>query len=173
MKDIYVKFDGTELAGDSTDAVHKGQIEATSFSHRITQPKSSTASTAGGHTAERTEHGEILLTKEIDRATPKAFRACSAGTVYKSCTIYLYRSLGGPVSSTSAGNKRINYLTIELSDVILSSMSTEVGGNELPTETMGLKYGKIVWTYTTSDTAGAAGQKQSAVGWDLRNNTAS
>ena len=54
MKDIYVKFDGgTELQGESTDTKHVNEIEVSSFNHRIVQPKSSSASTAGGHGGER------------------------------------------------------------------------------------------------------------------------
>ena len=81
MKDIYVKFEGaTELQGDSTDTKHVNEIEVSSFSHKITQPKSASASTSGGHTAERTEHGEMVFTKEVDKASSKLLRACSAGT---------------------------------------------------------------------------------------------
>ena len=90
MKDIYVKFgkplNGKEIKGESRDSgtgtTHKAPwFEVTSWTHFIRQPKSATASTAGGHTAERTEHGEMLFTKDIDKATSKLFRASSAGTV--------------------------------------------------------------------------------------------
>lgn len=49
MKDIYIKFEGgSELQGDSSDTKHANEIEISSFVHRIVQPKSSNASSAGG-----------------------------------------------------------------------------------------------------------------------------
>jgi len=96
MKDIYVKFEGAaELQGDSTDTKHANEIEVTSFKHFVRQPKSSSASSAGAHTAERTEHGEMLFQKDIDRASSKLFRAASAGTVYPKVLITFYRAYGG------------------------------------------------------------------------------
>ena len=78
MKDIYVKFEGaSELNGDSTDTKHKDEIEVNSVTHSVFQPKSSSASSAGGHTAERTEHGEMVFNKDIDKASTKLWQACS------------------------------------------------------------------------------------------------
>jgi hypothetical protein len=34
-----------------------------------------TASTAGGHTSERTEHAEMVFVKDIDKVSPKAQRS--------------------------------------------------------------------------------------------------
>jgi type VI secretion system secreted protein Hcp len=59
------------------------------------QPKSATASAAGGHTAERVEHGEMIFTKDIDGSSPKLYQACSSGLVVNDVIIYFYRALGG------------------------------------------------------------------------------
>jgi type VI secretion system secreted protein Hcp len=50
MKDIYLKFGNPAIKGESADKDHSGWIEIDSWSHAITQPRSATASTAGGHT---------------------------------------------------------------------------------------------------------------------------
>jgi len=81
MKDIYVDFKSGEIKGDSRDAKHKDAVEVTTFSHMISQPKSSTASSAGGHTSERVEFGDLVFTKDIDYATPALMAACSSGTL--------------------------------------------------------------------------------------------
>jgi type VI secretion system secreted protein Hcp len=172
MKDIYIKFEGaSELQGDSTDTAHKDEIEASSMSHSIFQPKSSSASSAGGHTAERTEHGEMLFTKDIDKATSKLCRASSAGTVYPKVTVKLYRGFGGK-SATSTSQSRTNFFTVVMEDVVISSVTTNVGAGELPTETFGLKYGKIVWEYKHQNTSGDAAVSTGTAGWDLRKNIA-
>lgn len=171
MKDIYVKFDGaTELQGDSTDTKHSNEIEVSSFSHTVFQPKSSSASSAGGHTAERTEHGEMLFTKDIDRSTSKLFRAASAGTVYPKVVITFYRAYGGK-SATSTSQTRVDYYKILLEDVVVSSVTTNIGSGELPSETFGLKYGKIVWEYKQHKMDGTSTSTGTA-GWDLRANVA-
>lgn len=171
MKDIYVKFEGaSELQGDSTDTKHTNEIEVSSFSHTVFQPKSSSASSAGGHTAERTEHGEMLFTKDIDRSTSKLFRAASAGTVYPKVVITFYRAYGGK-SATSTSQTRVDYYKILLEDVVVSSVTTNIGAGELPSETFGLKYGKIVWEYKQHKMDGTSTSTGTA-GWDLRANVA-
>ncbi len=172
MKDIYVKFEGaSELQGDSTDAKHVNEIEVSTFSHTVFQPKSSSASSAGGHTAERTEHGEMLFTKDIDKATPKLLRAASAGTVYPKVVIHAYRAQGGK-NATATSQTRVNYFTITLEDVVISSVATNIGAGELPTETFGLKYGKVEWEYKQQKTNGDAPVSTGKAGWDLRTNVA-
>ena len=54
MKDIYVQFRGKYKAdGESRDSEHKRWHEVKYWSQNIRQPKSSTSSSVGGHTAER------------------------------------------------------------------------------------------------------------------------
>jgi type VI secretion system secreted protein Hcp len=171
MKDIYVKFEGaSELQGDSTDTKHVNEIEVKSFQHKVFQPKSSSASTAGGHTAERTEHGEVLFTKDIDKATSKLLRAASAGTIYPKVIVTFYRAYGGK-NTTSTSQTRVDYYKIEMEDVVVSSVNTVIAEGELPMETFGLKYGKIIWEYKQHKMDGSATSTGKA-GWDLRKNIA-
>lgn len=59
--DYYLQLDG--IKGESTDSKHNAWIECTSVNWSITQPRSATASTGGGHTAERAELSEITVSK--------------------------------------------------------------------------------------------------------------
>jgi type VI secretion system secreted protein Hcp len=171
VKDIYLKFEGSnELQGDSTDTAHVNEIEISSFSHLLSQPKSSSASSAGGHTAERTEHGEIIMVKDIDKSTPKLNRASSAGTVYPKVLITFYRAYGGS-NATSTSQTRVDYYKIVLENVVISSSATNVAQGELPTQTFGLKYGKITWEYKQHKMDGSS-TSTGIAGWDLRKNIA-
>ena len=49
--DYYLQLDG--IKGESVDSKHVGWIEYATINWSIHQPKSATASTGGGHTAER------------------------------------------------------------------------------------------------------------------------
>ncbi len=182
MKDIYVEFgSSSDIKGETNDNKHKAQgaIEVSSFTHLIRQPKSATASSAGGHTAERTEHGELVFTKDIDKATPKLLQACSAGTIYKSVVIYFYRALGGASNNTTTGstNPRVNYLKIELKNALVSSVASTISDESVPVETFGLKYSAIRWTYNQSSLDGggsggvASGGGNIAGSWDLAGNS--
>lgn len=171
MKDIYLKFEGgTELQGDSTDQKHVNEIEIKRYAHKITQPKSSTVSSAGGHTAERTEHGEMLFTKEIDKSSSKLLRACSAGTVYPKATITFYRSFGGK-GTTETSQSRVDYFKVTLENVVVSSVDMEIASEELPSEVFGLRYSKVVWEYKQQKSDGSSASTGPA-GWDLRQNVA-
>src|SRR5437868_4398848 len=64
--DVYLQIDG--IKGESSDDRHKDWIECTSAVCSVTQPKSATTSTGGGHTAERCEHGDVVISKLADLA---------------------------------------------------------------------------------------------------------
>jgi type VI secretion system secreted protein Hcp len=176
MKDIYVIFKSGDIKGESRDAKHKADkaVEVSSFEHFIRQPKSSSASSAGGHTAERTEHGEMVFTKDIDSASTKLWQACSAGTVYKDIEVYFYRAFGGSSNATATtGNQRVNYLKVELKNVVIASVTTNIAsGSELPTETFGLRYSAVKWTYNEAPIDGGTAPNKNVSGsWNLKDNT--
>jgi type VI secretion system secreted protein Hcp len=179
MKDIYVIFKNGDIKGETRDAKHSADkaIEVSSWTHVIQQPKSATASTSGGHTAERTEHGEMIFTKDIDAASTKLWQAASAGTVYKDVEIYFYRALGGS-DTTQTGNKRVNYLKIQLKNVIVSTVTTNIahsdGSGAVPTETFGLRYSAVQWTYNDSPLDGSTQKNTNVSGmWNLAKNEVS
>lgn len=66
--DVYLQIDG--IKGESQDDKHKDWIEITSAQWGVIQPRSATASTGGGHTAERCELRSITLTKLADLSSP-------------------------------------------------------------------------------------------------------
>ncbi len=71
--DVYLQIEG--IKGESTDSVHNDWIECSSVNWAISQPKSATASTGGGHTAERCEHSDVTF------RAPVAQRNQSAATL--------------------------------------------------------------------------------------------
>lgn len=168
MKDIYINFGAGAIKGDSRDTGHTGQVEATSFSHSIFQPKSATSSTAGGHTAERVEHGEMIFSKDIDFASPALLVACSSGTLIRDVEISFYRAYGG--NTAQGAQTRKKYWFIRLKNVIVASVSNSVSGEGLPGETFSLKYSAIEWSYDELKIDGSNGQKMTKQ-WNLQNNT--
>jgi type VI secretion system secreted protein Hcp len=161
MQDIYVNITGPNLQGESQDKDHANWIEAKSFQHLIVQPKSATASTAGGHTAERCEHSEMILTKDVDVVSPQLAQYCSGGQTFGEVTIDFMRADGD--------GKRVKYLQIKLKNVIVASIGTTVNGEGLPVETFGLKYAAVQWAYTQQKIGGGQGGTSQGA-WSLTKN---
>jgi type VI secretion system secreted protein Hcp len=164
MKDIYLKFEGgdTKIEGESRDEAHPKWLEALSWSHLIRQPKSATASTSGGHTAERCEHGDMMFTKDIDSTSPSFWLACSQGDTFNKVTIEFMRA---------SGKDKVKYLEIVLNKVIVSSVAPSVQEEGLPTEAISLKYASVKWTYTVQGIDGKKGGSNPQM-WSLSKNKA-
>lgn len=159
--DSFIKIDG--IPGESSDDKHKDWIELISYDHRIEQPASSTASSVGGATAERVNHGSFNFVHQLDKATPKLLEACCTGKHIKEVTIEFCR----------AGGDKVKYMEIKLEQVLISAVTengASTGESGFPSETVSLSYGKIKWTYTQQKRQdGSAGGNVSA-GWDLTAN---
>lgn len=157
--DVYLQIDG--IKGESMDDKHKDWIECTSVSWGVTQPRSATASTGGGHTAERCEHQEIALTKLADLSSPILLQTCSAGKTIPKARLEFMRADGQ--------GERIKYFEIELENVLIGGISPSVAEGSIIQEQVGLKFSKIKWKYTQQKVTGGAGGNTSG-GWDLAAN---
>jgi type VI secretion system secreted protein Hcp len=155
--DAFIKFDGIE--GESTDGKHSGWIELTSCDMEINQTISTTASSAGGASAERAEFSDLTFTKLLDKSSPKLALACADGTHFNTVAIELCRS----------GTEKIKFMEIKLANSFISSLSFSAGG-DFPSETVTLNYGKIEWKYTQQNRRGGIASGNVAAGWDLQRN---
>lgn len=161
MKSIYLKLSGPDLKGESMDKEHGEWIELNHLRHHMRQPSSPAASTAGGHTVGRTEHGDIAVVKDVDSASPSLYQALSGGTTFQSAQIDFYRDAGD--------GRRVKYLEIQLKHVLVSQIVLAVGDNPLPIETISLRYAAIQWKYQKQNIdGGQAGITQGA--WSLTKN---
>jgi type VI secretion system secreted protein Hcp len=141
MFDSFLQLDG--VPGEATDDKHKDWIELLSYDHHVTQPVSSTRSSAGGAATGRSQHGDLAITKFVDKASPKLLEAVSNGKHFSKAKIEVCR----------AGGSQVKFLEINLEEVMISNVSysshgASKDGSELPTESVHLNYGKIEWIYT-------------------------
>jgi type VI secretion system secreted protein Hcp len=157
--DVYLQIDG--IKGESMDDKHKDWIECTSVNWGVSQPRSATASTGGGHTAERCEHQEVVFTKLADLASPILLQTCSAGKTIPKAKLEFMRADGQ--------GERIKYFEIELENVLIGAIAPAVHEGSIIQEKVGLKFSKIKWKYTQQKVTGGAGGNTSG-GWDLATN---
>lgn len=157
--DVYLSLDG--IKGESTDSVHAGWIEVTSAQMGVRQPKSATASTGGGHTAERCEHKSIALTKLADLSSPILMQTCSAGKTIPKARLEFMRADGNGTP--------IKYYEVELENVLIGSMDQVVHEGSGLHDSFTLKFSKVKWKYTYQKIGGGSGGNTHG-GWDLATN---
>jgi type VI secretion system secreted protein Hcp len=157
--DVYLQIDG--IKGESADERHRDWIECKSVAWEVTQPRSATASTGGGHTAERCEHGDIVVGKLADLASPILLQTCSAGKTIPRARLEFMRADGQ--------GERIKYFEIELENVLIGGVSPSIHEGDILHEQVALKYSKIKWKYTQQKIGGGTGGN-TAGGWDLASN---
>lgn len=158
MPDIYMQIDG--LKGESTDSEHKDWIELLDYKHCIEQPKSATASSAGGGTTARCQHHDYTITKFIDLASPKLYELCSSGKHLKDVTIEMMRA---------SGEKRVKYMVVKMEQVVISNVMPS-GGTDFPVENVSFNYGTIKWTYTQQKRPDGSQGGNTTGGWSLAEN---
>ena len=156
---VYLQIDG--IKGESLADRHRGWIECKSVSWELHQPRSATTSTGGGHTAERCEHGDIVVAKLADLASPILLQNCSTGRTLPKARIEFMRADG-------LGD-RVKYFEIELENVLIGGVSPSVREGDILSEYVALKYSRIKWKYIQQQIAGGSGGNV-AGGWDLSAN---
>lgn len=155
--DAFIKIDGID--GESTDDNHYRWIEILNYNTGLSQKVSSTASSAGGASAERADFKEFSFEKELDESTPRLALACADGTHIDNIIIEICR----------AGGDKVKFMEYQLSNCIISKVKTASGG-AFPYDIVDINYGKIRWVYVRQKRAGGGVAGQFATGWDLQRN---
>lgn len=152
--DAFIKIDGID--GESMDDKHKNEIEVLDFSAAVLN--ASSTATGGGSGAGVSQHEDFVITKHVDKASPKLFAACSSGEHIKKAVM----------SVRKAGKEQKDYLIVTLSDVLISGIQhTGALASASPTEEISFNYGKIEHEYKpqTSDGTTAGSIK---AGYDVK-----
>jgi type VI secretion system secreted protein Hcp len=157
--DVYLQIHG--IKGESQDDKHKDWIELTSVHWGVQQPRSATASTGGGHTAERAELSDVMVSKLAELSTPILFQTCASGKTIPKARMEFMRADGN--------GQPIKYFEIELENVLIGSVTPNIDPGEILNESVSLKFSKIKLKYTQQKVGGGAAGN-TACGWDLATN---
>jgi type VI secretion system secreted protein Hcp len=160
---IFLKIETPDIKGESSHKGHEAQIEVLSWSHGVSQPTSPVRSTAGSGTVERANHMDLNFTKYVDIASTDLIKHCWAGTHFGKLTLAQYRSAGNDT-------KDVEFLTVELEDVVISSYQIGAGGGDIPIENVSLAYGKVTYKYDPADAKTGAKKGNKPVSHDLKTN---
>jgi len=130
------------VVGESTDQSHKEWIEILSFSMGMAKPSSGTTMRSRGDVVIE----DIIVLKEVDKASPKLMEKCAKGQVVTGAVIEFCRDFGGSLETV---------YRYELSNVLITSIYCSGStGEYVPVEEVSLNFEEITVTYTEFDAVG-------------------
>lgn len=142
----YIKFDGID--GEAKDKDHDKWSDIASFSQAIHKP-------GAGQTGPTRRRGDVVLddvmiVKELDKASPKLAEAVCLGRVFPKVLIH--------VTASYTDKGRITYYAYELKNVQVMSYTVSGAGQSeaVPTEEFSLNFEEIKVTYTENGPDGKA-----------------
>ena len=146
--EIFLELDAVE--GESQKTGFVGKIDLLSYSWSSSQSATRQSGTGGG--SGQANVGDIAISKYMDKATPVMYNYLLTGQHFDKGKITVRKVTGG---------KPLDYLVIELEEVIISSYHTGSGnaGDDRIFENMSLNFRKFKMTYTVQDGKGAGASK--------------
>lgn len=157
--DCFLKLDNN-IVGEAQDSKHKDWIDVLSWSWGLTQ--SGTTHTGMGGGGGKVDVRDINVTKYVDKATHDLIKRCCSGEHIKS---------GQLVVRKSGGTAPVDYLKIDMEDIMITSYETggSKDGLDRVQESLTLNFRRFQVVYTMQDAAGGAGP-ESMAGWEIAEN---
>lgn len=156
--DMFLKI--TDIKGEAQDKGHKEEIDVLAWSWGMSNSGSTHQGSGSG--AGKVNVQDLSCTKYIDKSTPDLMKACCNGKHFKEAVLVCRK----------AGEKPVEYLTITMTDVLITSVSTGgSGGEDRLTENLSLNFGAVKLKYIEQTAKGGEGAKPD-MGWDIAANAA-
>lgn len=140
----FIKFNGGNgIEGEATDSGHDKWVLIQDLQSNILRTIPSGAKDQQ-RTKGETQLHDVTLIRQLDKSSPKLAEACANGTFYNDVQVDFCTQVKG---------KQEPYLSVKLKNVIVTSynLSANHTGNPLPSESVGLGYTDIEWTYVVID----------------------
>jgi type VI secretion system secreted protein Hcp len=142
---VYLKLDG--LDGESMDDDHKDWIEVESFSWGVDNPASFAIGQGGQAT--QAHIAAVSVQKRCDKSSVAMFKACTTGKHIPKGTISCMKL---------DGDSRVEYLKIDLTDMMVSSFQwSGSGGEHLIHEHVSFVFAEFKEAYKLQQDQGSAG----------------
>ena len=133
-----------DLKGESQVEGFEEQIQVLSWSWGMSQSGTTHTGTGGG--AGKVNVQDMAVTHYVDTASPNIIMACCSGKHFEEAVLTLRK----------AGEDPLEYLSITMKDVIVTSVSAGGSdGEERNAENFTLNFGKFKYSYQPQDNKGA------------------
>ena len=143
----FLKIDG--IAGESTDAAHKGEIDVESWSWGVSRSSGPSGGSGGGGGSGKATFDDFHFVSRISAASPALLSACATGTHVKQATLSGARGAGK--------NKGVDFLKYQLSDVTVTNVQQFDDESQVPSEQFSLNFSKVEVTYRPQTASGKVG----------------
>ncbi len=155
--DMFIKIG--DIEGESRDHAHGKEIDVLSFSWGMSQ--SGTMHMGGGGGSGKASVQDLSFTKYVDASTHALMLACCNGKHHDKATMVVRK----------AGENPLEYLKIEMTDVLVTSVSTGgSGGEDRLTENVSLNFAKVKVEYQPQDKAGKKEGGAKTMEWNIEEN---
>ncbi|MDN5870691.1 MAG: type VI secretion system tube protein Hcp [Nitrococcus sp.] len=140
--DIFLKLDS--ITGESQDKTHTGEIDLLAWSWGASQSGTMHMGSGGG--SGKASFQDISATKYVDKSSATLWQKLSKGEHIKT----------GTLTVRKAGGKPLEYIVIDLTNIIITSISTGgSGGEDRLTENVSLNFEEFHITYKEQKEDGA------------------
>lgn len=157
--DCFLKLENN-IVGESQDDKHKDWIDILEWNWEMTQSGTTHMGMGGGGGKVNVE--DIYITKYVDKATHDLIKRCCSGE---------HISKGQLVVRKSGGAAPVDYLKIDLEDIMITSYQTggSKDGLDRVQEHLTLNFRRFQVTYTLQQEDGLSGPENVA-GWEIAEN---
>jgi type VI secretion system secreted protein Hcp len=156
--DIFLKLEG--IKGEAQDDKYKDEIDVLAWSWGAAQ--SGTTHIGSGSGAGKVAVQDLSITKYIDKSSPTLFQHCCNGKHISK----------GEIVVRKAGEKPLDYLKVELKDIIVTHVSMGgSGGEDRLTENVTLNFREFNLKYAVQNKDGSKGTEVEHK-WDIAKNVA-
>lgn len=165
--DTYLKFTGgNDVKGESTGKGHEGEIEIYSFSFGASNP-TTIGSGSGGLSGGKVSISSFNVMKKTELSSAKLFSACAAGEHFKEALVTAQKATG-------VAGEQAAFLTYKFEDVMIESIqwSGSSGGDDTPTESLSIAFGKVSIEYFKQDDDAGGLTSAGAASWNMTTNSA-
>jgi type VI secretion system secreted protein Hcp len=154
--DMFLELDG--IKGEAQDGKHKDKIDVLAWSWGASQ--SGTTHMGSGSGSGKVSVQDISVTKYVDKSSATLLQHVASGKHINK----------GQLIVRKAGDKPLEYITIDFKDIIVTAVSGGgSGGEDRLTENVTLNFGEFKYVYTTQNKDGSGGPKVE-FGWNIAKN---
>ena len=154
--DMFLKLSG--VAGESKDKTHTKEIDILAWTWGMSN--SGSAHVGGGAGSGKVSVQDLSVTKYIDSSSAPLMLSCCNGEHFDSAVLTVRK----------AGEKPLEYVTIKLQEVLITSVETGgSGGEDRLTENVTLNFAKVKVEYLPQEAKGGKGN-MIPFSWDIAAN---
>lgn len=147
--DIFLKFNGPEIEGESKVESHPNELQISSCSFSASNFGTRHTATGGG--AGKGDASDVSFTMDADKSAVSLYDHCVQGTHFDDATV-VWRKVSG------AGEEPMEFFELKMKEAFLSSFNIgTANGSETPQVSFAINFAEYEATWKPQETKGTPG----------------